>query len=98
MENIRDRTESILESFKAELESLADRLAEAYREAGIEDDLTELRGDIEQALDDLEVTLPGRPVAQIDLPDESAWLFDARRDYLTQLTFYKDRCNGAGGG
>ena len=98
LENIRERTESILESFKAELESLADRLAEAYREAGIEDDLTELRGDIEQALADLEVTLPDRPIAKVELPDEANWLFDARRDYLTQLTYYKGRSNGVGSG
>ena len=71
-------------------------LAEAYREAGIEEDLAELRSDIEAALDNLEVTLPDRPTAEVDLPDESAWLFDARRDYLTQLTFYKDRSNGTG--
>ncbi len=98
LENIRERAESILESFKAELESLADRLTKAYRDAGIEDDLTELRSDMEQALDELEVTLPDRPTAEVDPPDESVWLFDARRDYMTQLTFYKDRCNGAGGG
>ncbi|HSA45383.1 MAG TPA: hypothetical protein P5552_02490 [Candidatus Competibacteraceae bacterium] len=98
LENIRERTESILESFKAELEALANRLTEAYREAGIEDDLTELRDDVQRALDDLEVTLPDRPTAQPDPPDESGWLFDARRDYLTQLTFYKDRCNSTGEG
>lgn len=98
LENIRERAESILESFKAELESLADRLTKAYRDDGIEEDLAELRSDMEQALDDLEVTLPDRPTAEVDPPDESAWLFDARRDYMTQLTFYKDRCNSAGGG
>ena len=74
-----------------------DRLTEAYREAGIEEDLAELRGEVKQALDDLEVTLPDRPTAKVELPDEADWLFDARRDYLTQLTNYKDRCNGGGG-
>lgn len=94
LEDIRERTESILESFKAELESLADRLAEAYREAGIEDDLTELRSDMKQALDDLEVTLPDRPTAKVQLPDEADWLFDASREYLDQLAYYKARHYG----
>lgn len=42
--------------------------------------------------------LPDRPTAKVQLPDEADWLFDASRDYLTQLTYYKDRRNGAGSG
>ena len=98
LDDLRERAEAILDSFKAELALLSERLAEAYREAGIEEDLAELRSDIQEALDELEVTLPDRPTAQPDPPDESGWLFDARRDYLTQLTFYKDRCNSTGEG
>jgi len=96
LDELRERAEAVLDGFKTELAALSERLAEAYREAGIEEDLAELRSDIEAALDNLEVTLPDRPTAEVDLPDESAWLFDARRDYLTQLTFYKDRSNGTG--
>ncbi|HRY16502.1 MAG TPA: hypothetical protein P5330_11605 [Candidatus Competibacteraceae bacterium] len=93
LDDLRERAEAVLESFKAELAMLSERLAEAYREAGIEEGLVELRSDIKAALDDLEVTLPDRPTAEVDLPDESAWLFDARRDYMTQLAYYKDRSN-----
>jgi hypothetical protein len=35
--------------------------------------------------------LPDRPTPDIDPPDESDWLFDASRDYLTQLDMYKAR-------
>jgi hypothetical protein len=38
--------------------------------------------------------LPARPEADPDLVDEAAWLFDAQRDYLTQLSMYKARKNG----
>lgn len=38
--------------------------------------------------------LPLRPEADIEPIDEETWLFDAHRDYLTQLTIYKARKNG----
>jgi hypothetical protein len=38
--------------------------------------------------------LSDRLTARSQLPDEADWLFDASRDYLTQLTYYKDRHHG----
>ena len=35
-----------------------------------------------------------RPETQVDAPDESAWLFDSARDYLTQLDYYQARKAG----
>jgi hypothetical protein len=41
--------------------------------------------------------LPPGPEADIEPTDEETWLFDARRDYLTQLAIYKARKNGQAG-
>jgi hypothetical protein len=51
---------------------------------------------MEEAASSLEVSLPPRPEPNIDLPDESGWLFDSGRDYLDQLSVYKRRKHGEG--
>jgi hypothetical protein len=38
--------------------------------------------------------LPVHPEAETEPVDEETWLFDAQRDYLTQLSIYKARKNG----
>ena len=48
-------------------------------------------GAVQEAADVLDVDLPPRPDPEIDLPDESSWLYDSGRDYLGQLSVYKRR-------
>jgi hypothetical protein len=39
--------------------------------------------------------LPERPKAEVAEPDETDWLFDSGRDYLTQLEYYRAHRDGA---
>jgi hypothetical protein len=50
-----------------------------------------LRHAVAGEMDRFHPILPLRPEADIEPIDEEAWLFDARRDYLTQLAVYKAR-------
>lgn len=86
---LEDQAQAIVDRYRPDLE----RLNEAMQaELGpIRERLQALRHDIQTAVDDLEIALPERPAAEIDAPDESAWLFDAGRDYLAQLAIYKAR-------
>jgi hypothetical protein len=46
---------------------------------------------IENRRESFDPELPDRPAPETDEVDESDWLFDSQRDYLTQLKHYKDR-------
>jgi hypothetical protein len=45
---------------------------------------------IEQELEQVEIALPALPKPEV-FPDDQDWLFDTRRDYVTQLAYYKAR-------
>lgn len=40
-------------------------------------------------MDEFAPALPPRPESALTLPEQFTGLFDSRRDYLTQLAFYK---------
>jgi hypothetical protein len=49
-----------------------------------------------EAQDAFNPTLPERPQPHVEPGDESTWLYDSQRDYLTQLSVYKRHGNGTG--
>jgi hypothetical protein len=49
---------------------------------------------VETAAGDFDPELPDRPLPDVDLPDESGWLYDSGRDYFDQLAHYKSHKNG----
>jgi hypothetical protein len=53
-----------------------------------------LRHAVAVAMEQFRPALPARPEADIEPVDEAGWLFDAQRDYLTQLSIYKARKQG----
>ena len=85
----------IVEPFQKQLADLADRIDSAFAESGIEDDMGQLRSDVRNAINELEVELPERPVAEMADNDDAYWLYDSTRDYMAQLAFYKERRSGA---
>jgi hypothetical protein len=70
----------------------------AAMDAELQAELDPFRSRIEtlrQAVENLKETfalaLPDRPDPEVEEPDESGWLFDTERDYLTQLGYYQAR-------
>jgi hypothetical protein len=74
----KDRLAALNDELQADLEPTQERIDVVWHA-------------IQEAADSLDVDLPPRPEPEIDLSDESDWLFDSARDYLTQLSIYKLR-------
>jgi hypothetical protein len=53
--------------------------------------LESLRQAVEELQETFSPNLPSRPEPEVDEPDETDWLFDAARDYMTQLRYYQAR-------
>lgn len=58
--------------------------------------LQKLEQQFAEVIEDFNVELDGRPTPEIK-PEEKDWLFDSRRDYMTQLAHYKRRKIGPEG-
>jgi hypothetical protein len=71
------------------LEDLKSKLAAEM--APLKERLESVRQAVQNEADTFRVALPARPATAIPDADESAWLFDASRDYLEQLAVYKAR-------
>jgi hypothetical protein len=93
---LRDAAAEIVGRYEARLADL-DRDLQAELEP-VRGRLESVRHAVQVEVDLLRVGLPPRPESEIELPDETDWLFDSRRDYLEQLAVYKRRKIGEGGG
>lgn len=93
-DEIKKRVIEVMNNYKDELKSIAERMQNDFIESGIKDDIDNLRLEIEESFNDVSIELPERPTAIIDIPDESNWLYDSSRSYLEQIQFYHDRRNG----
>ena len=93
-DEIKKRALAITDKYKDELKVIADRIQKDFDDSGIQNEIDDLRNEISEAINDFDVKLPERPMAIIDIPDESNWLYDSGRSYLEQLQFYHDRRNG----
>lgn len=89
-------TQAIYARYQHALEQLNDQLADEL--APYRDRLLTLRDPVWEAQDAFTPTLPERPQPQVQPGDESTWLYDSQRDYLTQLSVYKRHCNGTSRG
>ena len=95
LEAIREEVAEISESYQERLEELDNRLQAEL--APYRARLLSLRQAIQDdLLEDVVPELPDLPAPEA-LPEGSGWLFDSRRDYLEQLTVYKQHQNGARG-
>lgn len=74
------RLATMNKEMQAELEPYKQPMAELQRRA---------KTKVQDAVDKVE--LPERPEPQVELPDESNYLFDSRRSYFDQLAAYKAR-------
>jgi hypothetical protein len=84
---------TVLEHFAGEYEDLRERQAQAL--APYEDRLLDLAEAATALAQTFDPSLPACPASDLTAPDESHWLFDSQRDYLTQLAHYQ-RQNHAG--
>ena len=81
--------ERIVAHYQARLEALNGELQaelEPFREP-----IDTLRHAIMEMSESFDPVLPDRPTPAMAEVDESDWLFDSQRDYLTQLSHYKAR-------
>lgn len=88
------QAKQILEPFQARLERFAEEVAEAFENSGIDDEIAQFRADVLEAVEQLEIELPDRPEPEYAGDGDGDWLYDSRRDYSTQLSFYKARRHG----
>lgn len=94
LEKLKLQAKQILEPFQARLERFAEEVADAFEASGIDDEIAQFRADVREAVEQLEIELPDRPEPEYDGDGDSDWLYDSRRDYSTQLSFYKARRHG----
>ena len=82
LESYRDRIAALNDALQQELNPYRDRVS-AVRQA------------IQDAIDIVPdvFELPEQPEPDLAEPDDSGWLFDSGRSYLTQLAVYKERRN-----
>jgi hypothetical protein len=91
---IEQEARRLVADYTDDLQNLSDRLQEDL--APLDARAARLRHAVQAERERFmrEVELPERPQAETEPPDEDDWLFDASRDYLTQLAMYKGRKNG----
>lgn len=87
LSELKGKTREIVAGYRDRLESL--RQAMNTDLEPVKEELDGLRQAIKADIADFDPTLPERPESELTLPDEFDGLFDSRRDYMTQLDFYK---------
>jgi hypothetical protein len=89
LQRIHTEARVILGHYEGRLEALNARLQAQL--APLQDRLQEIHQAIDTEMARFHPTLPARPVPEVEPPRDDTWLFDSRRDYLTQLDSYKAR-------
>lgn len=88
-QTLEDNISTVVEPFADELDDLADRLRGAL--APFAERLTDLRRAVQERIDDFEPVLPDRLESEINVADETEWLFDSNRGYFEQNRYYQAR-------
>lgn len=86
---IEGEVQAIARRYQSDLERLDATLQQELRP--LHDRVDAVRAALEAGAAQLEVELPERPTPRVSHTDEQDWLFDSRRDYLTQLAYYQAR-------
>jgi hypothetical protein len=89
---IDKEAQQIIDTYRERLEALAEEMQTEL--APLRERLEPLQQDLIDAWGEFRPELPSRPEPELQIPDESEWLFDSNRDYMEQLEFYKRRKNG----
>jgi hypothetical protein len=99
LETINHQVQLIAKKYRERLATIAEAMSDEMSEelAPLREQLTPLHEALAEAYETFSPELPPRPEPEIDLPDESDWLFDSSREYMDQLAFYKQRKNGKHG-
>ncbi len=85
---IRAEAEEIYERYRVELRDITNRLNAELEP--LDERLETIHQAIREKLDVLDPELPPLPEPEVD-PNDEGWLFDSRREYLTQLDHYHGR-------
>jgi hypothetical protein len=78
---------AVLEHFEAEYEDLRARQAQAL--APFQERLGALAAIASEGVQTFHPSLPACPASGLTPPEESNWLFDSQRDYMTQMAYYQ---------
>lgn len=87
IDRLRDQAAIVLDRHRPSLQSLAAELDADL--APLREQAEAIAADVRDKARDFDPDLPARAESEIEPPDESAWLFDSRRDYFEQLAAYR---------
>ncbi len=93
LERLQEQASAVIESYQGELERLRDAMDNELE--SVERELKSLCQAVKADADEFDPVLPDRYESPVTLPDQFPGLFDSRRGYLEQLTFYKKKHNSA---
>jgi gas vesicle protein len=99
LEEIQREAEEVVDRYRRYYRMLGEKMAERYRKLGeryerhiadLKEEAEQEHGEIENALESLEVDLPELPEAEVNgAEDTDRWLFDSRRDFLDQTLRFR---------
>lgn len=93
---LRNKVKAVATKYEPKFKKLRGQvekeLAAIRKEAAVLEE--ELRGDYQEAADDLMFAMPDFPQPEIDPPDEHDWLFDSARPFLEQTDIFRAHRNG----
>jgi hypothetical protein len=91
---VRDEIQKRARKYSARVQALQKQMAQELRP--YQKRLRKLEQEFADVIENFDVEVEDRPAPEIE-PDEKDWLFDSRRDYLTQLGFYQRHKTGSDG-
>lgn len=87
-ESLQTRMEEIAYRYEPRLRALSDEFGAEIGD--LRDEAEQLEHHIHELRESsIDIALPPRPVAEVDPPDESQWLFASGRTFAEQLTHYR---------
>lgn len=92
LDEIKQEAIAVYQKYQDKLEQLDQQLQVEL--APIKERLDAVRQAILMEINGFSPCLPDRPTSLLSPPDESAWLFDSKRTYFTQLKIYRARKDG----
>jgi hypothetical protein len=88
LNRLQEEARGIAQRYDPVLRSLNDCLARDL--APVQAQLDDVKKSLGDCVEQLDVTLPERPAAETGEVDESEWLFDSKRDFMSQLDAYEE--------
>jgi transcriptional regulator with XRE-family HTH domain len=92
LDELADEARAVLQRYEERLATLDAELQTEL--VPLAERLAKVEDEIDSIAEAFDPDLPKRPEPEVEEPDESAWLFDSDRDYLTQLEYYRAHRDG----